>query len=81
VWEHVLRNESNKMSELYVERYTEIERENRILLEKMTTIMAQKPKPAESKLFVPSKVGSQLSIDYYGREHWRKLSIWRFEQG
>lgn len=28
----------------HVERYTEIERENRILLEKMTTIMAAKPK-------------------------------------
>jgi hypothetical protein len=30
-----------------LDRYTEIERENRILLEKMTTIMSQKPKVPE----------------------------------
>ena len=32
-----------------LDRYTEIERENRILLEKMTTIMAAKPKYNEGK--------------------------------
>lgn len=32
-----------------IERYTEIERENRILLEKMTTIMSHKPKAPDCK--------------------------------
>lgn len=34
----------------FIDRYTEIERENRILLEKMTTIMAAKPKINDGKL-------------------------------
>lgn len=39
---------------VYIDRYTEIERENRILLEKMTTIMSQKPKPNECKALADS---------------------------
>jgi hypothetical protein len=37
----------NSQFDLMLDRYTEIERENRILLEKMTTIMSQKPKVPE----------------------------------
>lgn len=36
---------------IFLERYTEIERENRILLEKMTSIMAHKPKENESNKY------------------------------
>lgn len=45
---------SFKKSYIYVviDRYTEIERENRILLEKMTTIMSHKPKPNDSNLLI-----------------------------
>jgi hypothetical protein len=52
----------------YLGKYNEIERENRILLEKMSNIM-QDPKP---KLYNPSKF-TQNNLSY------RTLWSWQFE--
>lgn len=44
--------EGKLIEDEWIERYTEIERENRILLEKMTTIMAHKPKHNDACRFI-----------------------------
>ena len=47
------------------ERYTEIERENRILLEKMTTIMAQKPKVPDCNHLIELMIFSLFTFHNY----------------